>query len=180
MPPGATLDDFRLGMSRLAGGVSVVATGAADDPAGWRGMTVTAVCSLCAEPPSLVVCLNHGTGTYAQLRQHTQFSVNVLTSHDVGVAQAFAGLRGVFGQERFSSGDWTSGTLGVPVLTSALTSFECRVAQILEHGTHALLIGHIEVIHRTDSEQGAEPLVYHSQRFHGLGTEIGSTGGTTA
>ncbi|WP_460106841.1 flavin reductase family protein [Streptomyces sp. YKOK-J1] len=177
---GVTISDFRLGMSRLAGGVSVIATGTAADPAGRRGMTATAVCSLCAEPPSLVVCLNHAAGTRERLVHNGVFSVNVLAGDDLDVARTFAGLHGTFGAERFSSGDWSPGTLGVPVLGSALASFECRVAESVEHGTHALLIGHIESIRWADEAGGAaEPLLYYSQRFHGLGTEVGVTGGPT-
>ncbi|MCW2899627.1 MAG: flavin reductase-like, FMN-binding [Streptosporangiaceae bacterium] len=173
-----TLADFRLAMSRLASGVSVIATGAADDRATWRGMTATAVCSLCAEPPSLVVCLNHETGTYKELRQHSLFSVNVLSSRDVSLAQTFAGQHGLFGAGRFDTGDWSPGTLGVPLLAGALTSFECRVARSIRYGTHSLLIGDIETISWADA--GAEePLVYHSHRFRDLGAEVWKTGGPT-
>ncbi|MBF8184505.1 flavin reductase family protein [Nonomuraea sp. K274] len=165
-------------MSRLAGAVSIVATGSSADPAGWRGMTATAVCSLCAEPPSLVVCLNRGAGTYRLLRSTGLFSVNVLASRHVGLAQTFAGHRGLNGAERFGTGDWTAGTRGVPVLADALTSFECRVSESLEYGTHTLLIGSIETAYWTDGD--AEPLVYHRHRFLDLGREIETTGGPTA
>ncbi|WP_063760440.1 flavin reductase family protein [Streptomyces sp. NRRL S-241] len=184
MSPAITRDvalsDFRAGMSRLASAVSVIATGSAQDPADWRGMTATAVSSLCAEPPSLVVCLNQQTGTYRRLRENGLFSVNVLASRDFRLAQTFAGQHGLVGAERFTTGDWTPGRLGTPVLGRALTSFECRVAQSVEYGTHCLLIGNIEAIHRQDEDDGAEPLVYHSHGFHGLGTGIGNTGGPRA
>ena len=171
--------DFRLGMSRLASGVSVIATGSADDPASWRGMTATAVCSLCAEPPSLVVCLNYETGTYKELRHNSLFSVNVLSSRDVHLAQTFAGQHGLFGAKRFAPGDWSAGTLGVPVLAGALTTFECRVSRSVEYGTHSLVIGDIEAISPADEDAGG-PLVYHSHRFRDLGAEVGVTGGPSA
>jgi flavin reductase (DIM6/NTAB) family NADH-FMN oxidoreductase RutF len=171
--------DFRLGMSRLASGVSVVATGSARDPSSWRGMTATAVCSLSAEPPSLVVCLNYETGTYKELRQNSLFSVNVLSSRDVRLAQTFAGQHGLFGAKRFIPADWCPGALGVPVLAGALTSFECRISRSLEYGTHSLLIGDIGTI-RSAERDADGPLVYHSHRFRDLGAEVGVTGGPTA
>ncbi|PZG01833.1 flavin reductase family protein [Micromonospora deserti] len=167
---------FRLVMSRLAGAVSIVATGSAADPSGWRGMTATAVCSLSAEPPSLVVCLNRVTGTSQRLRQHGIFSVNLLSARHVDLAATFAGRRGVFGAGRFTGDDWTTGTLDVPVLADALASFECRVSEALEYGTHVLLIGGVEKAHHTDGD----PLVYHKHRFRDLGREIEMTEGSAA
>ena len=171
------LTDFRLGMSRLASGVSVVATGSADDPATWRGMTATAVSSLCAEPPSLVACINRGTGTYRELRQNSLFSVNLLSSQDVGLAQTFAG-EDVFGAERFAPGAWDLGTLRIPVLATALASFECRVSESVDYGTHSLLIGAIASIRWMD-ETSSGPLIYHRHGFRDLGAEVGVTGGST-
>ncbi|WP_330330988.1 flavin reductase family protein [Streptomyces sp. NBC_00536] len=192
MSPATTREvapaDFRAGMKQLASAVSVIATGSEADPAAWRGMTATAVCSLCAEPPSLVVCLNQQTGTYRQLRENGLFSVNVLADRDVHLAQTFAGQHGLAGADRFTTGDWAPGRLGVPVLGSALAAFECRVVQTVEYGTHCLLIGNIETIHQPTIHQltvnppdedgrTEQPLVYHSQGFHGLGSEIVTTGG---
>ncbi|MEU6592574.1 flavin reductase family protein [Streptomyces sp. NPDC046881] len=174
--PAVDLADFRLGMSRLASGVSVVATGSADDPAGWRGMTATAVSSLCADPPSLVACLNRGTGTYRELRHNSLFSVNLLSSRDVALARTFAG-QDVFGAERFAPDAWSTGTLGVPVLAGALASFECRVSRSVDHGTHALLIGAIASIRWMD-EASSGPLIYHRHEFRDLGAEVGVTGGS--
>jgi flavin reductase (DIM6/NTAB) family NADH-FMN oxidoreductase RutF len=169
---------FRLGMSRLAGAVSIVATGSIANPASWRGMTATAVCSLCAEPPSLVVCLNRVTGTFHQLRQDGLFSVNVLASRHVRLAHTFAGYDGLAGADRFTAEDWIEGTLAVPVLADALASFECCVSQSIDYGTHSLLIGGIVTARWTEDQ--AEPLVYHRHRFRELGHAIEMTEGPAA
>lgn len=171
VPPGVTGLAFRAGMSRLAGGVTVVAGGADGDRATWRGMTATAVCSLTPEPPSLVVCVDRTGGTYRQVRRYGSFSVNVLAAQHAGLAAAFAGRRGVTGAQRFASARWRTGALGVPVLTDALACFECRLTQCVPFGTHALLIGGIEAAGCSDDE----PLVYHRCRFHDLGREIDAT-----
>jgi flavin reductase (DIM6/NTAB) family NADH-FMN oxidoreductase RutF len=168
-------DEFRTAMSQLTGAVSIVATGAAARYAEWRGMTATAVCSLCAEPPSLVVCLNRHTGTYQRARQVGAFSVNVLASEHVALAQTFAGYDGLVGPARFTGTDWAPGVLDVPVLAGALATYECRIARAVEHGTHALLIGAIEAASWQDRD--AEPLVHQRQRFRDLGRELKLTGG---
>lgn len=167
LPTGVTDLAFRAGMSRLAGGVTVVASGAGADRATWRGMTVTAVCSVTPEPPSLVVGVHRGGGTYRQARRCGAFSVNVLAARHVGLAAAFAGRRGT---KCFTG--WHTGTLGVPVLTDALAGFECRLVRCVPFGTHALLIGEIAA---TSCGDDGEPLVYHRRRFHDLGRETEGT-----
>jgi flavin reductase (DIM6/NTAB) family NADH-FMN oxidoreductase RutF len=165
---GADIDaaSFRLGMSQLAGAVSIVATGVAADPATWRGMTATAVCSLCPEPPSLIASLHRMSGTFQRLQCDRLFSVNILSRRHLRLARTFAGLDRPFGAERFGPDDWAAGTLAVPVLISALASFECRVAQLIKYGTHCLLIGDIETARWVGGADGdSGPLIYYRRRF---------------
>jgi flavin reductase (DIM6/NTAB) family NADH-FMN oxidoreductase RutF len=176
MTSDISLAEFRTVMSRLAGAVNIVATGSAAGPAGWRGMTATAVCSLCAEPPTLVACLNRGSGTYQQLQREGVFSVNILGSRHIELARTFAGHGGRFGASRFGSANWELGSLSVPVLTEALAYFECRVTRSFEYGTHAMLIGGIVTARLTGAD--AEPLIYHDRRFRELGRKLEVTGGT--
>jgi flavin reductase len=53
-----SLDEFREGMAVLAGAVNIVTT---DGPGGRAGLTASAVCSVTAEPPTLLVCVNRGS-----------------------------------------------------------------------------------------------------------------------
>ena len=53
-PPGR-VEDFVAAMGLAATGVSVVTT---DGPAGRFGLTVSAVSSVSAEPPLVLVCIN--------------------------------------------------------------------------------------------------------------------------
>jgi flavin reductase (DIM6/NTAB) family NADH-FMN oxidoreductase RutF len=171
---------FRQAMSMLAGAVNIIATGStAPGIASWRGMTATAVCSVCAEPPSLLICLNRTTGTFQRIRAEGTFSVNVLTSRHIAVAQTFAGHDGLIGPDRFTDERWMTGRTGVPVLADALTSLECRVSRSIEHCTHALIIGSVEVIHHAPATGTAEPLVYHSRRFVELGRRLEEEEATT-
>ena len=61
MPPRVDKQSFRDAMSTLAAAVNVVTT---DGPGGRAGFTATAVCSVCDEPPTLLVCLNRGASVY--------------------------------------------------------------------------------------------------------------------
>ncbi len=69
-------EEFRAGMRKLAGGVTIVTS---IDQEGRRcGLTATAVCSLSTEPPSLVACVNRTSSVAAVVEASGVFAVNVL------------------------------------------------------------------------------------------------------
>jgi flavin reductase (NADH)/flavin reductase len=81
-------DVFRTGMRHLAAGVCVITTSA--HGGGRFGLTATAVCSVSADPPTLLVCLNNSTTTCKEILESGRFAVNVLAGHDQEIAQVFA------------------------------------------------------------------------------------------
>ena len=134
-------EQFRLGMRSLAAAVNVVATA----HAGHRyGMTATAVTSVSAEPPALLVCVNRKTSSYAAIAKSRVFCVNVLRAEHVELSRAFSGAQS--GEGRFRMAQWTRLATGAPVLIDALVSFDCRVEKEIAHGTHALFLGRVEQI----------------------------------
>ncbi len=159
------VDRFRLGMQRLASGVSVVTS---CSPQGRRyGMTATAMFSLSLEPPCLVVGVNKKTRLGGMLHEARGFSVSILSEEHQDVAEAFAGrIPGVAGADRFIYGKWREDASGLPILDDAPAVFVCEIANILEHSTHYLLIGSVSDVYVTDGE--IDPLVYFSQEFTGV------------
>jgi flavin reductase (DIM6/NTAB) family NADH-FMN oxidoreductase RutF len=179
LPPHVDTAQFRQAMSMLAGAVTVIATGSpSEGPQSWRGMTATAVCSVSDEPPSLLVCLNRTAGTYRQLVTNGLFSVNVLSSQLVSIAQTFAGRDGLSGADRFTDQRWVTGRLGVPVIPDALASLECRSSRYIEYATHALVIGRVEAAYWAPDNDAAAPLVYHARRFLNITSEQARKGET--
>jgi flavin reductase (DIM6/NTAB) family NADH-FMN oxidoreductase RutF len=154
---------FLDGMRQLASGVSVVTAGAAGDR---NGMTASAVCSLSAEPPSLIACLSRTTGTCSRLAESGCFCVNVLGRHHEDLATVFAGRTELTGEARFGVGAWQAGRLGVPVLSDALVAFECEVATIHDYATHCIVVGLVHDVYV--SKNGSRPLVYHDRTFCGV------------
>lgn len=151
---------FLDGMRQLASGVSVVTAGAAGDR---NGMTASAVCSLSAEPPSLIACLSRTTGTCSRLADSRSFCVNVLGRHHEELATVFAGRTDLVGEARFGAGAWHVGRLGVPVLSDALVAFECEVATIHDYATHCIVVGLVHDVYV--NSDGSRPLVYHDRTF---------------
>jgi flavin reductase len=67
--------------------------------------------------------------------------------------------------ERFTAGHWSVGPSASPHLEDASVSFDCRLSQITEVGTHDILI--CEVLSITVSEE-ARSLIYFNRQYHEL------------
>lgn len=163
------IDDetFRLGMQALTGAVTVLTT--RDQNNQFVGITATAVCSLTAEPPSLLASINMSNSLGATLRESGCFAVNILAAEQQNVAETFAGFGELAGPEKFTVGDWFSGETGSPLLSGTLASFDCEVDDIVERGTHlvvfgAIVGGHLSQDNGAGSSAGL-PLLYHKRKF---------------
>jgi flavin reductase (DIM6/NTAB) family NADH-FMN oxidoreductase RutF len=141
-------------MRQLAAGVTLITAQHEDRRA---GMTATAVCSLSAEPPQLLACINRQAETYGIVKASGAFAVNVLASHQHQLAQAFAGVTGIYGDQRFELADWSSLATGSPVLSPCLAAFDCRLVEAVPAATHSIFIGQVEAV---ALELDLQPLVY--------------------
>jgi flavin reductase (DIM6/NTAB) family NADH-FMN oxidoreductase RutF len=134
-------DQFKLGMRALAHAVNIITAA----HAGHRyGMTATAVCSVSAEPPTLLVCLNRKAATHTAVTRSKAFCVNVLRAEDSELSNLFSGAQS--GERRFESREWTKLTTGSPVLLDALATFDCRVVKKLAHGSHTIVLGQVQQV----------------------------------
>jgi len=72
---------------------------------------------------------------------------------------------GVRSSAKFEQGDWTILPSDVPALSNSLVTFDCRVDDILEVGTHSIFVGLITEAHFGES---GDPLVYCNGAFASL------------
>ncbi|MGA8050023.1 MAG: flavin reductase family protein [Burkholderiales bacterium] len=132
---------FKLGMRTLAGAVTIITTA----HSGHRyGMTATAVCSVSADPPTLLVCINRAAVTHGAIQKSSVYCVNLLRADDADLSTAFSGAQS--GEGRFKSREWTHLVTGSPVLIDALSSFDCRVVKKITHGSHTIFLGQVEQV----------------------------------
>ncbi|MBU9360746.1 flavin reductase family protein [Burkholderia multivorans] len=130
-------DAFRKAMRSLAAGVNVICT----QHAGERtGLTATAVCSVSADPPSLLVCVNRNGDAHDKISKSGILSVNVLTSEQEHLAKRFAGADGAKGEAKFTTARWVTLKTGAPILKDALAAFDCRVIERVNAGSHTVFI----------------------------------------
>ncbi|WP_251829960.1 flavin reductase [Streptomyces sp. ATCC 21386] len=150
-----TAEVFREAMSHLASPVTVVtATGDDGKP---RAFTASAVCSLSAEPPLLLVCMNRTGSTHDVFAAAGRFLINVLTDEQADVAIAFA---------RHERAAAEAGLVplegGVPGVPGASARFLCAREHVLPGGDHNILVGRLETVSLT----GAPPLIHYRRGWH--------------
>jgi len=162
---------FKSGMRRLASGVSLVTTVLDGKP---HGLVATSVCSVSADPPSLLVCVNRSSQSHDQIRDAGVLCINVLGADDDAVARRFSSPehRGT----RFADREWASLVTGAPALTGALASFDCRIAKTVSADTHTIFIAHVVAARLGEPRKGA--LLYLDGRYATLTpTEAASSPG---
>ncbi|SEI16164.1 NADH-FMN oxidoreductase RutF, flavin reductase (DIM6/NTAB) family [Rhizobium tibeticum] len=156
---------FKLSMRQLAGAVSVITVGEGDERTGF---TATSVSSLSAEAPSVIVSLNRGSSSWPVVERYRRFCVNVLTANQWHVAQSFAGFDGRRGVERYEDAQWYRLSTGTAALTDALTVLDCELETVLNHHSHAILIGRVCAI---ETREDVEPLLYWRGGYRRLSGE---------
>jgi flavin reductase len=155
---------FRDGMARLGAAVNVVTTAG---PAGRRGLTASAVCSVTDDPPTLLVCLNRSSQMNALVKANGVLCVNVLGAEQQELSRIFAGLAGLDSvEERFAAAAWTELATGAPVLEAAVVAFDCRVAEVVEKGTHSVVFADVVAVR---SGLPAPALIWYGRDYHPVG-----------
>lgn len=159
--PTVGADGHRQGMRRFAAAVSIITSRDGENRA---GLTATAVCSVTADPPRLVVFVNKNVAARQIIMNSGALCVNVLAGDQESVAKAFAGMiEGVYGDARFEHGGWGELVTGAPVLQNGLTNFDCRVVKVFDESTHHAYL--CEVLATADRKDG-EALIYLNGAFH--------------
>lgn len=148
---------FTTGMRRLAAGVSLITTKWNDTR---YGLIATAVTSVCAVPPTLLICVNKSASIHDHLTQAGSFCVNVLAADQSAIATRFATPHDR--ETRFDLGTWAARVTGAPALVGACVSFDCQTVQQVAHGTHTVLFGTICDVWLQDA---TAPLTYHEGCF---------------
>ncbi len=159
-PPGhADPEEFKNAMRHLLGAVSVITVGTDEKRTGF---TATSVSSLAVEPPTLLVSLNRSSSSWPAVLQAKVFAVNVLASNQADVANRFAGIDGISGNERYLGAKWTKRETGTFLLNGALSTIDCVLEDAIERHSHAILIGRVvSVLVNPD----VEPLGYFNRGY---------------
>jgi flavin reductase (DIM6/NTAB) family NADH-FMN oxidoreductase RutF len=151
-------DSFKSAMRLLVGGVTLLTTANGDER---RGMTATAVCSLSVDPPRILACVNLQGATYRVMAAGRAMTVNLLGAGHEELARRF-GTSSPHADDPFASGNWSTGSNGVPRLLDALAALECSIEEMIVTRTHAIVIGEVRDVIVTGDPR---PLIYVNGSF---------------
>lgn len=157
-------EEFKQGMRRLGGAVNIVT---ASHEGTWSGLTATAVTSLSAEPPRLLACVNRQGATYDIISRGRTLGVNVLGTQHKDLAMRFAGMDDEPETGRFNGSRWHAGLSGAPLLDDALVCFDCEVENIMDVGSHGIVIGNVRNV-EIPNQGGFSPLFYGDGKWASL------------
>lgn len=153
-------DDFRRAMSKFATGVTVVTS--IDDEGEPHSMTANSFTSVCLDPPTVLVCVAHGTHTHGYLEKRGKFGVNVLKEEQEEVGAYFARRpEDRAGNVRYSYSKTEDGT---PILDEAMVFFNCKVIGSHVYGDHTIYLGEVREVRQHD--EGTPLMFYLSRWYH--------------
>lgn len=148
--------DFIRAMRGVAASVTVVTT---RGPAGKFGATVSSFCSVSADPPMVLVCLNAASRIAREVEANRRFCVNILPHGATALADRFAGRDDDVLTNRFSDvklqDEEGVGLAGAAVL-------RCGLDTVQRAATHLVCIGTVqEVLGASD-----DPLTWYDGAYH--------------
>jgi flavin reductase ActVB len=145
-------------MGAFPTGVTIVAT--LDGEQQPRGLTTTALCSVSAEPPLMLLCVDKQSHTLPALRQTKKFVVNYLCAGRGELANLFASKD----PDKFAHVAWRPARNGMPWLhTDSIAYAECTITQEVEAGDHFVLIAQVEA--GAPPAPGTKPLMYFRRSY---------------
>lgn len=159
-PEGVAL--FRNAMRLIVGNVTVITAGVGEDRS---GLVVISMVSLSAEPPKVIACVNRSSSTWPVIERHGAFGVSALPVHHQAVAERFAGFGGVKGAARYDGAQWLTLKTGASLLADATAAFDCRLDEMIDRGTHSIVIGSVEAVRINDP---GDALTYWRGGFRGI------------
>jgi flavin reductase len=146
-------DGFKAAMRRLAGGVCVITT--FDDGLPF-GFTSTAVSSVTADPPTLLVGVNQSARTHEAIKHSGAFAVNFLAMEQSNVSAIFASKS----PNKFENMPYRM-VQGCPILRGTCGYVVCKVSGSFVEGSHTLFLGRL----LESSVASGLPLIYHEGQY---------------
>jgi flavin reductase (NADH) len=145
-------------MASFPSGVAIVTT--LDAQGTPRGLTTTAVSSVSAHPPTVLVCVDVGSRTLEALRARRRFVVNFMGQGRSQLCLLFASKA----DDKFERVSWRPTATGLPLLEEDVLAWaECCTMHDLEVGDHVILVARVEaggVVPELES-----PLMYYRRSW---------------
>lgn len=150
--------DFQRAMASFAAGITAITTQRDGCPV---GIIATSVCSLSADPPSIIVCVNKDSSVHDAILQEGRFAVNLLSVAHCDVVQRFQSHKG---DARFEPDIWASLETGAPILVNAAVALDCELLDRHDGYSHSIIVGGIKATRLADAPH-ADCLLWHDRAY---------------
>lgn len=150
---------FRDVIRHLASGVTIITSSLGGEPV---GLTATAVCSVSATPPILLVSLTASSRTAQGVAETGAFAVHLLPHSGRRYAEQFASRSSHFQDVKYSP----TPDKQIPLLTNAFGWFLCQVENSLPVADHVIFVG--RVLQCELKDKSPDPLLYFDRNYRKL------------
>jgi flavin reductase ActVB len=166
---GIDQDAFKAAMRVLPSGVVMVTTRVNGRP--W-GLTISACCSVSADPPQIVISIGSRTTSCREILGSNRFGVSILAADQKELAErgSIVGLAKFVDEFCETRGDCEA--LDSPMISGALFHLDCEVAGDYPVSDHHLIVGLVHRAIARASGESPQPLLYFDRRFWNLGSQI--------
>lgn len=142
---------------RIAAGIAVMTL--VDGAGVKRGMTISSLTPVSADPPSVLMCIGGTASSRPALTVGRAFCANLLAADQTPVSAGFA-----WGDEDpFDVFEWEPAADGTPVLAGIAAHLMCRVEKVVEHHDTAVVLAAVE----SGAAHKDEALVYWRRSYFG-------------
>jgi flavin reductase (DIM6/NTAB) family NADH-FMN oxidoreductase RutF/rubredoxin len=152
--------DFK-NFHKLSYGLYLICSEYEGEKSGYAGNTGFQVT---ATPSTIAISCNKDNFTCGIIQKSRMFSLSILQKElDVAIIGDF-GYKSTKNFNKFEKYQYKTGKLGIPIVTdSCIVTFECRVINEVDCGSHILFIG--EVV-ESEKLNDAQPLTYDYYHEH--------------
>jgi flavin reductase (DIM6/NTAB) family NADH-FMN oxidoreductase RutF len=160
---GADAAGFRDVIRHLASGVTIITSSFGGEPV---GLTATAVCSVSAIPPLLLISLTAASQTAQGVAESGRFIVHLLPHRGRRYAEQFASRGQHFDGVPYAKHSGNE----LPLLSNVLGWFVCEVEQTIPAADHMIFVG--RVLECELSDKAPDPLLYFDRGYRRLAAGV--------
>ncbi|MBT2488255.1 flavin reductase family protein [Streptomyces sp. ISL-96] len=155
---------FRSVLGHFASGVTVITAPNTDGEEEDRpaGFACQSFASLSLDPPLVTFMVARTSTTWPRIARAGVFCVNILGADQGDLCRGFA----VSGADKFAGVAYRPAPVtGSPLLDSVPAWIDCRIQTVHTGGDHLIVVGRVQALGGTDTDDEGEPLLFHRGRF---------------
>jgi len=168
-PAGVADNVFKAAMRVLPSGVVLATTRVDGRP--W-GLTISACCSISADPPQILISLRSTTISCREIVRSGRFGVSILGVEQKQLAEHGSAVGVAKFIDEFCETGGDCETLGSPMVADALFHLDCAVSATYAVSDHHLIVGLVTGAVAPSASDRRGPLLYFDRRFWSLGSRL--------